>query len=93
MSLKEFPWLGSTTWRVSLRKGVNKDNISTGGQMGHGKRRDQETQGLLIVHGRGRMAHGLCSFPIWYTEPPIKQRGAVQAWVQGSPRDPTCRMA
>ena len=84
MSLKEFPWLGSTTWRVSLRKGVNKDNISTGGQMGHGKRRDQETQGLLIVHGRDRMAHGLCSFPIWYRHGCKDHQGIPRAGWHGS---------
>lgn len=53
MSLEEFPWLRGTTSGVSQRKGVNKDNISAGSQMGHGKRRDQEMQGLLIIHGGG----------------------------------------
>ena len=44
MSLKGFPWLRATTWKVSLRSGADKDNISAGSQMGHGKQRDQETQ-------------------------------------------------
>jgi len=44
MSLKGFPWLRATTWKESLRNGANKDNISAGSQMGHGKRRDQEMQ-------------------------------------------------